>query len=750
MNKKQLLDELSTKGRSLLDDDAIYADYLEYSKDKEFKKLADDLSTKGRSVLDDDVVYDKYKSMANETGFFVLPKDEELAKKFGGFKTDKPKITKEEAWYNLAGAQPMPKDFDIQISETPEGRFNRVNQGLESQGVPESLASPMQAVLPRLSESLATNPNPDLLSGTTAKNAVLSSLDLTSFLGRGVVGGLNKIGGEDFKQSMASIEPLSQNPVTATLQSVAQNPLTPFMGGLTSGGSRMGSFLAQKFAPNIAKSSSLIGSGLVPSVAEDLQRRVSGQSGLTPSGYAVGVSLPMVGQGLSKILGREPITGSPTYGEIFANVENKMTPKSGITPSFQEVDKKAMDLFNKTSNVKTSNRSNVEILPTQKDAQDVNNYVSELRKSEGNVNLWDKFGSEFFPKIKSVINQKINEHGTKIGAIDKQFLGANGTDVNDVMTLWGENLSKKMGFNLVNEDGRFIVKPSTTSTIMTDKGNTEIKRLQEFTDELARRTNPDGTISDDALRASEKAFRADIDPSQVKGSSKAVDKIAKDLHEDVRDLVKKNVGQNAYKAKFDELKSQGMRDSEAEFNAKNYSENVMDEYNRSRSEFAKLKDLQEATENATGKELSFSDEIDANKSYQRGGTALNRVTSQVGDQFTKYIVPYSKEWLGIDLPKEVAKIKMAYKMAGSDLSKKGGGGFVGKFKNSPLETIKQAIKGEKNLSQDYLSEMMKKGRKDYNPTLEINKKLNLGVNEPNAQKESEKNTLYGRITKVKK
>lgn len=81
MERKELMDALSNKGRVVLDDDAVYAKYLEYAKDSTWKSLADEMSTKGRVVLDNDSVYNDYLSMYKEQPNVEVPVEEGITGK---------------------------------------------------------------------------------------------------------------------------------------------------------------------------------------------------------------------------------------------------------------------------------------------------------------------------------------------------------------------------------------------------------------------------------------------------------------------------------------------------------------------------------------------------------------------------------------------------------------------------------------------------------------------------------------------
>jgi len=63
MTKQELMDKMSREGRSVLKNDAIYAEYLEYAKDPSWKALADPLSKKGRSILKNDSIYTDYLNL---------------------------------------------------------------------------------------------------------------------------------------------------------------------------------------------------------------------------------------------------------------------------------------------------------------------------------------------------------------------------------------------------------------------------------------------------------------------------------------------------------------------------------------------------------------------------------------------------------------------------------------------------------------------------------------------------------------
>ena len=601
-----------------------------------------------------------------------------------------------------------------------------------------------QAIFPRVTTSIANEGIPDLLSGGTFKNIGLAGLDASSRFGQIARSSLNALGGGNFKQSMSDINPTSTNPVIAMGESIMMNPLTPFGGGLTSMGKSLGGRLAGSSAPAqfIGKN---LGIGSITTGAEDAQRRLSGQEGVTPIEGALGMAIPFAGAGVSKMLSGKsinaPISANSSYSDLFTQAKTQITSPKNQNPSFTDIDELATKMFNKTSDVKTSNRSNIEIIPTQKDAIEVNDNVNALRESGGSLNLWNDFGSKFFPKIQETIASKLDENGKIIGDIDSQFLGASNIRSENVINIWADILKKKLGVDLNKSDGgSWIASSSKTSNVMMKENNDALKIAQDATDEILSRTNIDGTITDESLRAMEKALRGSVDALPTSDNVKKVYSSLEDLHEKTRDLVKEQVKESAISQYTQKNIGLGVSPQTAEKMAVKEAEPILEKYNNARNEFRIISQLRESLKKSTGKELDFSDELEmgGNKNFQRGGTALSRVTSQIGDQFTPQLIPYAQKWLGIDLPKEVAKIKASYKLANTELSKKSGG-FIGNFKNSPLETIMEAIKRETNLTPEYLAKMIKNPRKDFDP----NKNTLMGLTSKAVEKTNSIGSLSG-------
>ena len=495
MSKKQILDKLSTEGRSALDDDAFYNKYLEYSKDPKFKKLADDLSVKGRSVLDDDLVYEEYKVLSQE----------------------QPTQTENEAL------------------------FSKNVQGLEKSGFDKENAQTFGMIFPRVSAQIAEKGVPDFWSGQTAINAGLGALDLVSSPLRTLKGYAESVGDtKNIMGNIASIEPAKGNLVGEIGSGALISPVTPFSGGLASLGGRLGALSPSLSKAGVVTSDVLsgLGSGLAVTGAEDLSRRASGQSGVDGLGYLLGGGLGVAGQGISRALSggyKSAVVPREASAQDVSKVATELSGGQSVVRQ-DEIDKaiEKMMTIGKRSN---KTESFTEFVRTPEDARQVTDLWLKQKELPSGQNVSDIEGARILTETKDLINAQLNRYGSKMGALDEKYLENGVIPREYILNAWNENIKKATGKTLSQDrDGNLIlVKQQGGGGAKIGTGSGVEKEIINQTKGLFEDLK-DGLPTNE-LRALEIRLRESLATNPESKSWTKIDDVVKGLQNDVRNNV---------------------------------------------------------------------------------------------------------------------------------------------------------------------------------------------------------------------